>query len=226
MIISCIRAGSSGGSSSAGLDQVQLGGLVDSVEKDEGVRIKTLGDMIDGAGEILDFVLSRSRTLEEQERGVLLKGGHVPFTRSALREQLAAVRSGGEAGTAGVSIDWNGALGGLGDDAEETVEILEEYRRTTRPTENGDVNRSEGGAQEEESRYIVDVLVTVKGASGGSSGASNTSATLFIAPFVKSTSTHGTGCTLSAAIASNVANGKDRACHPIPFDPFRSADSA
>ncbi|KAG6854168.1 hypothetical protein C0991_009820 [Blastosporella zonata] len=42
--------------------------------------------------------------------------------------------------------------------------------------------------------------------------------TLFVRPHIQSTSTHGTGCTLSAAIASHLARGSH--CAASPTDPY------
>lgn len=78
------------------------------------------------------------------------------------------------------------------------------------------------GKEDKISQLVVDVLQ----ASCGSGGAVETS--IFIRPRIESTSTHGTGCTLSAAIACGLAKGltgdlpplctssKADRCHPVP----------
>ena len=71
------------------------------------------------------------------------------------------------------------------------------------------VRRSE---EDQISQLIIDVLQD----SCGSGGAVETS--IFIRPRIESTSTHGTGCTLSAAIACGLANGLTSNFSPLsPF---------
>lgn len=214
MILGCIRAGRReyAGESSGG--EGRLGGLVESGAEGNGVKIETLEEMISGAGEMLEFILAESSMRSERERGVLLKGGHVPFTQSRLREELGARRTkevdGEKIEKEDVTVEWSGAVGGLSEDAEDTVEILQEYRRKSRPAANGDAVHRDEGDVGTEPKYIVDVLVSTGSPSDSSQQSSRRTTTLYIAPFVKSTSTHGTGCTLSAAIASNIAHSKDR----------------
>ena len=71
------------------------------------------------------------------------------------------------------------------------------------------VRRSE---EDQISQLVIDVLQD----SCGSGGAVETS--IFIRPRIESTSTHGTGCTLSAAIACGLANGLTSNFSPLsPF---------
>jgi hydroxymethylpyrimidine/phosphomethylpyrimidine kinase len=58
---------------------------------------------------------------------------------------------------------------------------------------------------------IVDVLCEVDGGGRGSGGRhGGARCTLFVRPYLDSTSTHGTGCTLSAALACALARGRPR----------------
>jgi hydroxymethylpyrimidine/phosphomethylpyrimidine kinase len=76
----------------------------------------------------------------------------------------------------------------------------------------------------------VDVLCEVvdqRGKSGGDSG--GTRCTLFVRPYLDSTSTHGTGCTLSAALACALARRLPRtlfiSCSDSFLDSFRNVRS-
>jgi len=57
---------------------------------------------------------------------------------------------------------------------------------------------------------IVDILCEVDGRGSGSEGRHGARCTLFVRPYLDSTSTHGTGCTLSAALAGVLAHGRPR----------------
>lgn len=68
--------------------------------------------------------------------------------------------------------------------------------------ENMNILRVKLSAEDKISQVVVDVL---QDSTSGSKGEVETS--IFIRPRIESTSTHGTGCTLSAAIACGLASG-------------------
>lgn len=76
-----------------------------------------------------------------------------------------------------------------GDDEEDTVDCLKLWRRQTL------------GQDAEEGKVVVDILLQ----RNPSSGSSDNAPTLFVGKHVQSDSTHGTGCTLSSAIAASYA---------------------
>ena len=204
MIANCLRASADG--PSIALKKEALGRVIKETEEDNGVKVDDLRSMVDVGREILRFLHGRRM---EGERGVLVKGGHVPLTRSALKEQLASLKE-----TSGsdllLDVVWNGNSLEADLEDEGFVEILAAYRETL---QSGSPSQASPTATKEEannevlsstSQCIVDVLLT------SSEQEETMVVTLFVAPSVKSRSTHGTGCTLSAAIASNVGHGKSR----------------
>jgi len=154
-------------------------------------------------------------------RAVLLKGGHV--TRGAMR--LSDVEAATNVAT---------ALGDLRVDKVEcdglvqrgmNMEIL--FRAAAASQEPMIMGRDE----DEDVPIVVDVLCEVDGRGGGSGGeGGGTRCTLFVRPYLDSTSTHGTGCTLSAALACALARGLSRKLFAFRLrgnllDPFRYVDS-
>jgi len=131
-------------------------------------------------------------------RTVLVKGGHV--THGAMR--LSDVEAAANAAT---------ALGDLRVDRVEcdgliqrgaNMEIL--FRAAAASQEPLIMSRDE----DEDVPVVVDVLCEVDDRGGGSGGESGiTRCTLFVRPYLDSTSTHGTGCTLSAALVCALARG-------------------
>lgn len=131
-------------------------------------------------------------------RAVLLKGGHV--TRGAMR--LSDVEAAANAATAfgGLRVDRVECDGLVQRDAN--MEIL--FRAAAASREPMITGRDE----DEDAPVIVDILCEVDEQGGGSGGDSGgTRFTLFVRPYLDSTSTHGTGCTLSAALACALARG-------------------
>jgi hydroxymethylpyrimidine/phosphomethylpyrimidine kinase len=131
-------------------------------------------------------------------RAVLLKGGHV--TRGAMH--LSDVEAAANAATADLRVDKVDCDGLVQRGAN--MEIL---FRAAAASQDPMTHHNEG----EDVPVVVDVLCEVvdqRGKSGGESG--GTRCTLFVRPYLDSTSTHGTGCTLSAALACALARGLSR----------------
>jgi hydroxymethylpyrimidine/phosphomethylpyrimidine kinase len=134
-------------------------------------------------------------------QAVLLKGGHV--TRGAIR--LSDVEAAANAAT---------ALGNLRVDKVEydglvqrgaNMEVL--IRAAAASHEPTIMGRNE----DEDAPVVVDVLCEMVDRGGGSGGErGGTRCTLFVRPYLDSMSTHGTGCTLGAALACALARGLSR----------------
>jgi len=210
MIVRCIRAGEEGGEAGDEDEgsREKLGRLVGDHEGDGGVKIDGLESMINAGKEILGFIHSKSEGLGgEVERGVLVKGGHVPLPRSEFRAQLKAIKT--SLKELDLRVVWNGNSLDAGQGDEEFIEFLAAYRESTfnQMTQDsssfGGTQDSPASVQVQKEEFIVDVLLTSKG-----DEREKVEVTLFVAPSIKSRSTHGTGCTLSAAIASHVSHGK------------------
>ena len=147
-------------------------------------------------------MLGASRTLcALGPRAVLLKGGHV--TRGAMR--LSDVEAATNVATA------------LGDLRVEKVECDGLVQRRTnmeilfRAAAASQEPMIIGRDEDEDVSVVVDVLCEVDERGGGSGGErGGTRCTLFVRPYLDSTSTHGTGCTLSAALACALARGLSR----------------
>jgi hydroxymethylpyrimidine/phosphomethylpyrimidine kinase len=207
MIVRCIRAGAKDGAGDE-VSQETLGRLVGDHQGDEGVKIDGLESMIDAGTEMLGFIHSKSEGLGGgMEKGVLVKGGHVPLPRSEFRDQLKAIRTGLK--ETDLRVVWNGNSLDAGQGDEEFIEFLAAYRESSFnqiTLDSSSSSRTQANptpVQDQEEEFIVDVLLTSKG-----DDREKVEVTLFVAPSIKSRSTHGTGCTLSAAIASYVAHGK------------------
>lgn len=214
-----------------------MGKAIKDTEDDTGVKVKDLKSMIEVGTEILAFLQSETRGEVNAEKGVLVKGGHVPLTTSAFKAQLRALKKEENVGS-GLELEvvWKGNT--LEADSEEGedgefVEILSAYRQTLVKAKQGESTPTQAESNSldmdirlqpssmppaevevKEDECIVDVLLS------STKDKEGVQATLFVAPSIKSRSTHGTGCTLSAAIASNVGHGKssesssfDGSCH-------------
>jgi hydroxymethylpyrimidine/phosphomethylpyrimidine kinase len=200
-----------------------LGKVIKDTEDDTGVKVKDLKSMIEVGTEILAFLQSENRGDVDAEKGVLVKGGHVPLTTSAFKAQLRVLKEENVGSGLEVEVVWNGnTLEADSNEEEEQdgdfVEILSAYRQTLVKDKQGestptpakssstspDITSSEPPVEVKvkEDECIVDVLLS------STKDQEGVQATLFVAPSIKSRSTHGTGCTLSAAIASNVGHGK------------------
>jgi hypothetical protein len=234
MIVNCLRARSGSSPTTSGsvprsnaasvLSEEVLGKAIKDTEDDTGVKVKDLKSMIEVGTEILAFLQSGHRGGVNAEKGVLVKGGHVPLTTSAFKEQLRALKKEEVGPGLEVEVVWNGNT--LEADLEEGedgefVEILSAYRQTLVKAKQGELTSTQAesssldtdirlqsssmppvGVEVKEDECIVDVLLS------STKNKEGVQATLFVAPSIKSRSTHGTGCTLSAAIASNVGHGK------------------
>ena len=169
LLLRCLRAGKANQHHS----DVKVGELVKEQEAGQGDRIQSIQHMISAGQEIADI-------LQAEHLTVLVKGGHLPMSKEALKSSLRDVAKGAE-------VVWKGESNGADVEQEGFVEVLHAYRsQATHQRSNS-----------EEEKYVVDVMVEA-----------DSRIKLFVAPAIKSASTHGTGCTLSAAIASNIALGK------------------
>lgn len=147
------------------------------------------GDRIHSIQHMISAGKEIADILQAKNLTVLVKGGHLQMSKDAIKFALREF-GGGKV----VSVVWKGESNGADEEQEGFVEVLHAYRRHA--------NTQRDGLEEE--KYVVDVMVDRE------SGVS-----LFVAPAIKSASTHGTGCTLSAAIASNIALGKSSGSHQL-----------
>lgn len=175
LLLRCLRAGKKTQHHS----DVKVGDLVKEQEAGKGDRIRTVEQMISAGKEIADILQAKNLT-------VLVKGGHLPMGKDALKSALRKVSE-----DKNISLVWKGESNGADEEQEGFVEVLHAYRSQT--------NGQQSDLEEE--KYVVDVMVD-----------SGSAVKLFVASAIKSASTHGTGCTLSAAIASNIALGKSSGC--------------
>ncbi|KAK8854498.1 phosphomethylpyrimidine kinase [Kwoniella newhampshirensis] len=128
----------------------------------EAIRLAGFKGEVGGLEDMLK--LAKDTQAKTAAKTVLLKGGHAVISRDEV------LRYKGQ-----YEIVWE-----EGDDEDDTVEVLSEYKSLTQV-----------GAERD---YVVDILVT-----------GTEVVALFVGKKVISSSTHGTGCTLSSAIASSYA---------------------
>ena len=200
-IIDCLLAGDLGSEE----DVLKLERRQDTNGRQtEGTHIKSLEDMIDAAKTIQRLTPSSSTQKSTQNLAVLIKGGHLPLTSKQLTEGLSNL----EKKHAERTVVWSDNVDAL-DGRETYTEVLESHRRALHMAGTAAVSICLGDAstmqqngqqaiQEEEQKYVIDILLDAS------------HLTLYIGQAIESTSTHGTGCTLSAAIASELALGQDR----------------
>lgn len=171
LLLRCLRAGKD----TRHYSDVQVGDLVKEQEAGEGDRILSIHQMISAGKEIAGILQAKDLT-------VLVKGGHLPMEKDALKAALRQLEQ-----ESNITAVWKGDSNGADEEQDGFIEVLHAYRNQ--------LGNQSGPSTGE--KYVVDVMVE-----------SGSVVKLFIAPAIKSASTHGTGCTLSAAIASNIALGK------------------
>ncbi|KAJ9123236.1 hypothetical protein QFC22_001431 [Naganishia vaughanmartiniae] len=155
------------------------------------------GGRIQSIGQMVDAGKEIAHILQAKDLTVLVKGGHLPMEKTSLKKALHALAS-----DTHMTVTWKGESSGADEEQEGFIEVLHAYR-----------DQLQNESKKDEEKYVVDVLIE----------ASGSRVNLFVAPAIISASTHGTGCTLSAAIASNLALGKhskldrDVRCEAIPY---------
>jgi len=130
-------------------------------------------------------------------RAVLLKGGHVSNGLTYLADVEAAA-------------------------ASEDLQVHSiERDGLVLPGTNMEILFKAAGQDPSASVHDVPVVVDVLCEKGGDRGGRGDTGrcTLFVRPYLDSTSTHGTGCTLSAALACALARGEPRTHSTHPFSP-------
>ncbi len=175
-------------------------------------KIKSLEDMIHAASTIQRLTPPQSTRKLDHPIAVLIKGGHLPLTAVQLVEGLKNV----EREYPHREIVWSDNLDSV-DGRETYTEVLESHRRNLSTSDTNSVTTGndhtdvvaiaqdgDESNHQEEQKYVIDILLDAF------------QLTLYIGKAIHSTSTHGTGCTLSAAIASELASGRDRECPPVP----------
>jgi hydroxymethylpyrimidine/phosphomethylpyrimidine kinase len=143
--------------------------------------------------------LARLITPNKAEAELLLSHRQIPFQISNLEDMVSAAQNMLQFGSRAVLLKGGHIISSVAD-----VTLLSRERPDTDVIRHGllDENmeileRSEGDYSDQ---LVVDVLFEEE------------NITLFVRPRIESTSTHGTGCTLSAAIAAELAHGNDREC--------------
>jgi hydroxymethylpyrimidine/phosphomethylpyrimidine kinase len=159
-------------------------------------RITTIEDMLDASSKLCSF----------GPRAVLLKGGHLPQVAYGRHlhiadvedvvDNIVTVADNSQFGIYSLTMECEGLV-----PYDANMEIL--FQAAAQDPAVRDVP------------VVVDVLCEV--ISGGGRGNGEEKYTLFVRPYLDSTSTHGTGCTLSAALACALAHGKPRThfSHPV-----------
>jgi hydroxymethylpyrimidine/phosphomethylpyrimidine kinase len=186
---------------------------VDGPEQE--IEIKNIKDMVFAAEAILDYISSRNKN-SENSRGVLLKGGHLPLEAANLSSALRDIKNLPDY----VEVVWGADSLGLGTELEPEndacFEVLRQYRSEQATKAVSDTSlqivvptaSTSDGVQPPPAltgkKYIVDVLVTYQ------PGETSCKTVLFVSEAIDSRSTHGTGCTLSAAIATKIGHGQTR----------------
>lgn len=140
------------------------------------------GERIRSVQQMIEAGKEIAQILQAKNLAVLVKGGHLPMEKIMLKPALHELSK-----DSNIRVVWKGDSNGADEEQEGFIEVLHAYR--------SQANSESAGMKEE--TYVVDVMVDADG-----------KVILFVAPAITSASTHGTGCTLSAAIASNLALGK------------------
>lgn len=146
------------------------------------------------------FPLARLITPNKAEAELLLSHRQTPLQISNLEDMLSAAQNLLQLGSSAVLLKGGHVTTSVADVARLSRErpnvdvvrhgIFEENMEILQLSGNEDCS----------SQLVVDVLFEGE------------NITLLVRPRIQSTSTHGTGCTLSAAIAAELAQGNDRQC--------------
>ena len=153
-------------------------------------------------------------------QAVLLKGGHVRRGAIRLSDAEAAANTTALENLRVDKVEYDGLV-----QRGANMEVL--IRAAAASHEPTIMGRDE----DEDAPVVVDVLCEMAdrcGESGEEIG--GTRCTLFVRPYLDSTSTHGTGCTLGAALACALARGLSRTLFisrlsPLSLQAFRCAHS-
>jgi hydroxymethylpyrimidine/phosphomethylpyrimidine kinase len=144
------------------------------------------------------FPLARIITPNKQEAELLLSHRQIPAQISNLDEMLAAALNLLRLGSRAALLKGGHIMSSSADVARLSRERPQiDVVRYGIFDENMEILQL-GGDNDHSDRLVVDVLLE------------RGNFTLFVRPRIESTSTHGTGCTLSAAIAAELALGNDR----------------
>ncbi|KAG2049456.1 hypothetical protein BDR06DRAFT_961409 [Suillus hirtellus] len=151
----------------------------------------------DAVDTIIDelFPLSDLITPNKAEAELLLKQRNFPSRIANLQDMVNAARQLKKLGPQAVLLKGGHFVASLGDlvnvSSDDTQVIRDDLR-----DENTNILRVHGRKEQHVDSLVVDVLC-----------ASDNHITIFARTRVQSTSTHGTGCTLSAALVSQLARG-------------------
>lgn len=131
-------------------------------------------------------------------RAVLLKGGHIMMARAATRLADVEATVAAAAGQQVLRIECEGLMS-----SNANMEILLQAAV------------QDPAANVSDAPVVVDVFCERddRGEGGGEGRC-----TLFVKPYLNSSSTHGTGCTLSAALACALARGDTRTLSALPVE--------
>ncbi len=179
-----------------------MGGSSSGLGPSSSFKITDLQSMLRAAKTISANTLSHHQ--DGREISILLKGGHLLQDRSNIAASITSLQDTSEAAKFDVVISPGVDIPGLSSHtAQDGTDILRTYRQ----------HLSSLGSPP--TKVIVDLLITSTspnhshGSNEISTRGIHHDITLFIADAIDSNSTHGTGCTLSAAIAAGLGLGMD-----------------
>lgn len=173
------------------------------------IRIDSLQAMLDAGRMILDLLKQyENDSGEKGARGMLVKGGHMPVPVAEVQEFIKLQHSNSDLASSSSRttrlVDLQNILPDTAheincdDECSSFVEILQAHTKiTSSPTKTNDTAST---IKAPDARCVVDVLID-------RNEAGDEEVSIFVAPEVRSSSTHGTGCTLSAAIATHLGQG-------------------
>jgi hydroxymethylpyrimidine/phosphomethylpyrimidine kinase len=143
------------------------------------------------------FPLARLITPNKAEAELLLSRRHIVSQISGLEDMLSAAHDLLQFGSRAVLLKGGHIISSIGD-----VDRLSHERPDIEVVRHGLFDKNmeilQVGGTEFPEQLVVDVLSEGNGI------------TLFVRPHIETTSTHGTGCTLSAAITAELARGNER----------------